>query len=231
MSFMKMLTALDCNLQREQGGQQYLLLNQCNMKKIIFLVILMSSVAANAQSLKDLLYSGKLKTDSGTVIRKGDDLTSKIDTSTNKPAEAEKTKTITASRDSSRTVGLNTQIDSAASAAAVPGAAMPKDNSTGLKDNNRIWKEYVDSLTSMLKTEVLPSKKIKSGTYYVLVEYEIGIDGQVTTNNVSCSPENSFLQQQVKERITLTSPQMNPLVTNGKPRKVVKKQTLILSRP
>jgi len=201
------------------------------MKKSIFLVILVSSVTVNAQTLKDLLYSGKLKTDSGTVIRKGDDLASKIDTSTKKPVEPEKTKTINATRDSSATTGLNTQIDSATSpAVVVSGAVLPTDNTTGPKDNNRIWKEYVDSLTSMLKTEVLPSKKIKSGTYYVLVEYEIGIDGQVTTNNVSCSPESSFLQQQVKDRLTLTSPQLNPLVTNGKPRKVSKKQTLILSK-
>ncbi len=201
------------------------------MKKSIILVILVSSITVNAQSLKDLLYSGKLKTDSGTVIRKGDDLTSKIDTSTKKPVEPEKTKTITGTRDSSVTAGSNTQIDPAAApGAAVTGTAVPNDNNAGLKDNNRIWKEFADSLTSMLKAEVLPSKKIKSGTYYVLVEYEIGIDGQVTANNVSCSPENSFLQQQVKERITLTSPQMNPLLTNGKARKVTKKYTLILSK-
>jgi hypothetical protein len=203
------------------------------MKKSIFLVILVSSITANAQSLKDLLYSGKLKKDSNTVIRKGDDLTSKIDTSTKKPVEAEKPKAIVVTRESSptTTTGLNTPLDSAASpAVASADAVVPKDNSAVPKDNNRIWKEYVDSLTSMLKTEVLPSKKIKSGTYYVLVEYEIGIDGQVTANNVSCSPENSFLQQQVKERLTLTSPQMIPLITNGKPRKVTKKQNLILTK-
>jgi len=106
----------------------------------------------------------------------------------------------------------------------------PKEFNTASKDNNKIWKEFIDSVTSTLKTEVLPSKKIKSDTYYLLIEYEIGADGQIAINNVSCSPENSFLQQQVKERLTLTAPQMNPLLTNGKARKVVKKYTLILPK-
>ena len=194
------------------------------MKKSILIVILVSSVIANAQSLKDLLYSGKLKTDTGTVIRKGDDLTSKIDTSKKKPVDTVKTKMTIVARDSSMP-GLITQTDSAA----IPGAS-PKDNTVAPKDNNKIWKEYIDSLTSTLKTEVLPSKKIKNGSYYLLIEYEIGPDGQITTNNVSCSPENSFLQQTVKERLTLTAPQMNPLLSNGKPRKVTKKYTLTLSK-
>jgi len=55
------------------------------MKAVILLVILFVSVSANSQTkLKDLLYGGKLKMDSGTVIRKDDDLSTKIDTSTKK---------------------------------------------------------------------------------------------------------------------------------------------------
>ena len=111
---------------------------------------------------------------------------------------------------------------------AIPAVA-PENNAT--KDNNKIWKEYIDELTGTLKTEVLSSKKIKSGTYSLLIEYEIGLDGEITVNYVSSSPENSFLEQQVKERITLTGPKMNILLSNyGKPRKAVKKYTLILSK-
>lgn len=194
--------------------------------------MLAATFSANAQSIKDLLYGGKLKTDSGTVIRKGDDLTAKIDTSTKKPVETEKMKMTVATRDSSLK-GSNTQ----ASIAVVPGtgptdnSTVPKDNNSVSKDNNKIWKEYIDSFTSTLKTEVLPSKKIKSGTYYLLVEYEIGIDGQTAINSVSCSPEASFLEQQVKERLTLGAPPMNPVLgTNGKPRKVVKKYNFNVSK-
>ena len=195
------------------------------MKNGILLAILISSFTVNAQSLKDALYSGKLKTDTGTVIRKGDDLSSKIDTSRKKPVDQEKRKLSAISGDSS-IGGLISPTDSLAAV-----TAGPKDNNVASKDNNKIWKEYIDSLTSTLKAEVLPSKKIKEGTYYVLVEYEIGPDGQITINNISSTPESSFLQQQIKERLTLTAPQMNPLMSNnGKPRKIVKKYTLILSK-
>ncbi len=65
----------------------------------------------------------------------------------------------------------------------------------------------------------------------MLVDYEIGVDGQVSINNVFPSPENSFLQQKVKERLTLTAPLMNPvLASNGKPRKVIKKYNFTLSK-
>ncbi len=42
------------------------------------------------------MYSGKLKSDSGTVVKKEDDLSTKIDTSQRKPvvAEVKKSKTV-----------------------------------------------------------------------------------------------------------------------------------------
>ncbi len=188
------------------------------MKKVIFLVLLISSFTVNGQKLKDLLYAGKLKSDSGTVIRKDDDLSLKIDTGRKQPVEPEKKNIMAAASDSS-IKELAAQIDLAAT------------SGVEIKDNNKIWKAYMDSFISALKEEVLTSKKIKSGTYYVLVDYEIGIDGQVSINNVFPSPENSFLQQKVKERLTLTAPLMNPvLASNGKPRKVIKKYNFNLTK-
>jgi len=195
------------------------------MKKSILIVVLAASVSVQAQSLKELLYSGKLKSDTGTVVRKGDDLSTKIDTSKKKPVELPGAKPATVAGDSSQ-VTSSVKSDPAGAET----ITTPKEFNTASKDNNKIWKEFIDSVTSTLKTEVLPSKKIKSDTYYLLIEYEIGPDGQIAINNVSCSPENSFLQQQVKERLTLTAPQMNPLLIDGKPRKVVKKYTLILPK-
>lgn len=195
------------------------------MKKILLLVLLASAVSARAQTLKEALYSGKLKTDTGTVIRKGEDLTSKIDTATKKPVEPEKAKITAFAQDSSIT-GPVIQNDPAP----VPGAA-PKDNAVASRDNNKIWKDYMDEFIGTLRTEVLPSKRIKDGIYSVLIEYEIDTDGQVTVNSVSSSPESSFLEQQVKERLIFTAPPMNPLLgATGKPRKAVKKYTFTLSK-
>jgi hypothetical protein len=197
------------------------------MKATILLAILVCAISAQGQSLKDMLYSGKLKTDSGTVIRKGEDLSSKIDTTAKKPA-AEQPKSIAVTKDSASGISAgdaaaNTTI-TVADNPSTPAAVAPKDNNT-------IWKEFIDTLTGSLRTEVLTSKKIKNGTYSVYIECEIGTDGQVSVNTVSSAPANSFLEQQIKDRITLTAPQMNPqLNANGQPRKVIKKQMLTLSK-
>lgn len=194
------------------------------MKKGILFLLLVSTLTSNAQSLKDALYGGKLKTDSGTVIKKGDDLSSKIDTSKKKPVEPEKTKITAVAMDSSITK-MTVQTDSAAI------VVNKLDNNTVSKDNNKIWKEFMDTVISTLKQEVMTSKKIKKGDYYVMVDYEIGLDGQVTVTNVFPSPENKYIQEQVKERLSIDTPRLNPVLSgNGKPRKVVKRTNFTITK-
>jgi hypothetical protein len=195
---------------------------------ILFFILLISTASVRAQTLKELLYGGKLKLDTGTVIRKGDDLSSKIDTTTKKPVEPEKAKALPVARDTVMSDGTITTITTPQPDVTATSAAA---SATATKDNNKVWKDFIDELTGTLRTEVLPSQKIKGGTYSVLIEYEIGLDGQIAVNNVSASPESSFLEQQIKERLTLTAPQLTPLLgTNGKPRKAVKKQILTISK-
>lgn len=194
------------------------------MKKGILFLLLVTTLTSNAQSLKDALYGGKLKTDSGTVIKKGDDLSSKIDTSKKKPVEPEKTKITAVAMDSSITK-MAAQTDSAAI------VVKKLDNNTVSKDNNKIWKEFMDTVISTLKQEVMTSKKIKKGDYYVMVDYEIGLDGQVTVTNVFPSPENKYIQEQVKERLSIDTPRLNPVLSgNGKPRKVVKRTNFTITK-
>jgi hypothetical protein len=205
------------------------------MKKGIFFLLLAGLFAANAhgQSLKDLLYSGKLKKDSNTVIRKGDDLSSKIDTSTKKPVEQETVKTTTANVDLAKKAGA--QANSAGLIVDTDSSATTADNitsnNTPAKNNNAVFKEYMDSLSSTLKTDVLPSKKIKSDTYYLYVDYEIGTDGQVNVTKVVSSPENSFLQDQVKQRLVLDAPKLDPVLdSTNKPRKVKRKYNFNITK-
>jgi len=206
------------------------------MKKGILFLLLAGLFTTNAdgQSLKDLLYSGKLKKDSNTVIRKGDDLSSKIDTSTKKPVEQETVKATAGSVDSakksvSKTDSANVGTDT--EDASVTTESNIKDNHTPAKNNNTVFKEYMDSLSSTLKTDVLPSKKIKSDTYYLYVDYEIGTDGQVNVTNVVSSPENSFLQDQVKQRLVLDAPKLDPVLdSTNKPRKVKRKYNFNITK-
>jgi hypothetical protein len=193
------------------------------MKAVILLAILLASVSANSQTkLKDLLYGGKLKMDSGTVIRKDDDLSTKIDTSTRKPVEQPKVAVVDAATPDLGSNGLPIVPDTSTAL---------KDPATAPKANNKSWKEFIDELITSVRTEVLPSKKIKEGTYGVLLEYTIDVDGQVMATNVQSDPGNDFLEQQIKERITLSAPKMEPLMgTNGKPRKAQKRQTITITK-
>lgn len=178
------------------------------MQKAILLVLLFiaGSVTTQAQSLKELLYGGKLKMDSNTVLRKTDDLKSRIDTAQKKPAEPAKPVVAVAAVDSVKKVtpqgdtvavassNNNTavQADTAAAAAAtVAAAAAAVPPPVPVKTNTKIWKEYSDSLVASLTTEVLPSKKIKKETYYITVAYEIETTGQVNITNVTTTPENA----------------------------------------
>ena len=195
------------------------------MKKgILFLLIVITTVTANAQSLKDALYGGKLKTDTGSVLRKGEDLSSKIDTSRKKPLEPEK-KLATIKMDSS----AKNMIAPTDSAALAPAGTV--NNSAVTKDNNKLWKEFMDTVVSTLKAEVMTSKKINKGAYFVLVDYIIGTDGQVTITNVLLTPENKLLEVQVKERFSIDTPRLNPVMGgNGKPRKVVKRSNFTITK-
>lgn len=200
------------------------------MKKgILFLLIVCATVVrAEAQSLKDLLYSGKLKKDTSSVIRKTDDLQSKIDTAQKKQAEPEKPKPVTAPV--ARQVeqdGGSSQVPAADSVASAEPTAT---NATASKSNNKIWKEHSDALAAALKTEVLSSKKVKKGTYFFTVNYEIETNGAVSITNVTVSPENDFLLEQVKQRLTSAPPQLQPVLDNNQPRKVKRRYNFTVAK-
>lgn len=193
------------------------------MKKIILFaaIVLASAGMANAQqTLKDALFGGRLKNDSGSVVKKTDDLSTKIDTSLKKTLEIKAKDSVikaVVKADSIKQEKIKENV-----------VAASKEIS---KDNNTLWKEFIEQLNNDIRTEVLTSKKIKKGTYSVLVDYEIGVDGQVAVNNVSASPSNSFLEGQIKERIIQGAPKLTPaLLSNGKPRVSIKKQMLTYSK-
>jgi hypothetical protein len=192
------------------------------MKTIILLLLVLITVNAPAQTLKDALYSGKLKTDSGTVLRKGEDLTGKIDTARKKEPAPEKIKPVTATKDSTvkmTDAGIVPGMDTVA--ATNPVAAS--------KDNNKIWKEFTNTVVGVLKQEVMTSKKIKKGDYTVTLDYEIGLDGTVSIKNVFVTPENGFIAEQVRERFSIDTPKLGPVMnSSGQARKTIKRTNFIL---
>jgi hypothetical protein len=206
------------------------------MKAILLVVVIgISATSLSAQqSLKDLLYSGKLKSDTGSTVRKTDDLKSKIDTTTRKkPVEEvkkpEPTMAEVLAMAGGDTVG-NTVADGANVNDPVAAVAAVKLTGDPTKDNNARMKAFMDEFIGVIRTEVLTSKKVKDGTYAVLLEYEINVDGTVSVVTVSADPKSDYLEDEIRKRLTLSAPQLSPVLTNGRPRKVLKKQVLSFSK-
>jgi len=206
-----------------------------NMKTIFVMACLAIAGSTGAQSLKDALYSGKLKADTGQTVRKGDSLKIREE----KPKVESITpsgKVATTTDTSAAAIATNNSGDSTAANPSAVSNTVPTTQAAPAaldpnKENNRIWKQFVDEYTTTIQSEVMTSKKIKSGMYYVFIEYEIGTDGVVTTRSVTCSPENSFLVDQINKRMMINAPQLMPLPgVGGKPRKAVKKQALTFTK-
>src|SRR5688572_28215432 len=118
-----------------------------SMKTILLFLAVITAVSAPAQTLKDALYSGKLKTDSGTVLRKGEDLSGKIDTARKKEPVPEKTKPEIAIKDTAAKSTDAVGMTEPAVVTASPAAAS--------KDNNKIWKAFTDNVVTVLNQEVM----------------------------------------------------------------------------
>lgn len=182
------------------------------MKTILLIFALAIACSIRAQSLKDALFSGKLKTDTGAVLKKGDSLQlrkeplQKPKDSIGKKAIADNSIKISSSNSTSTTTET-------------------------AKDNNTVWKQFINEYDSIFKSDVLTSKKIKEGTYSLYIDYAIETDGSVSTANIICVPDNSYLVEQVKVRMMANAPQLTPvLMSNGKPRKALKKQVLTFTK-
>lgn len=175
------------------------------MNRLFLLAVLFISSSCFAQkSLRDSLFSGKLKADSALVA------SSKIVKDSSKKTEAEPfNKTI-----------ADTSVKQIAS------------EKTELKysDNNKTWKKFTDEYTRIITAEMATTKKIKKGGYTVTLEYEIGTDGVVSTKNIICDPKSEALINLINERMMANAPQLAPQIVNGAPRKSSKRQILVFMK-
>lgn len=207
------------------------------MKALVFVSVMFLALAAQSQSLKEALYGGKLKADTGAVIRKGDtariqeNMAEKqaelaaVDSLKKVAADSIAQEVLAAKKEKALATGEDTTAITLTAADTATVTAPVADATS--KDNNTVWKSFIDTLTTTIKSEVIPSPKVKKGAYYVLVEYDIRPDGDINIKNVSVDPESSFLQQQIKDRLTLDAPKLNPIIdANGRARTVARKQVL-----
>ena len=172
------------------------------MNRLILLAVLFISSNCFAQkSLRDSLFSGKLKADSALVA------SSKIVKDSSKKTEPE-------------------QLSKSVADTSVKQGTSEKAE-LKYSDNNRTWKKFTDEYNKIITAEMATIKKIKKGGYTVTLEYEIGIDGVVSTKNIICDPKSEALINLINERMMANAPQLAPQIVNGAPRKSSKRQILV----
>jgi hypothetical protein len=208
------------------------------MKFVAVLAFALVAFSAQSQSLKEALYGGRLKADTGAVLRRGDSAKIRENMAQKVIEDSVKSEAIAVAKEAAIAEGKDTtgmtasvdplsgevtvSVDSSLVTAAAAEKAAPKDN-------NEAWKLYMDEMTTSIKAEALQSNKVKKGNYFVLIDYRINTDGQVSVTNVTVDPENSFLQQNIKDRLTLNPAKLFPIIdNNGRARTVNRKQTLNL---
>jgi len=172
------------------------------MNRIFLVAVLFISSSCFAQrSLRDSLFSGKLKADSALVA------SSKVVKDSTKKTEVDQLNKTVA--DTSVTQSSSTKPE------------------LKYSDNNKTWKKFTDEYTKIITTEMATTKKIKKGGYTVTLEYEIGTDGAVSTKNIICDPKSEALIDLINERMMANAPQLAPQIVNGVPRKSSKRQILV----
>lgn len=182
------------------------------MNRIFFLLVLFISTNCFSQSLRDSLFSGKLKADSATIAKSGLNEQKKMEDSIRR-----------IQIDSLKKIGADTtQITSVKTTPAKPVLKYA--------DNNKIWKKFVDEYKAVISAEMQTNRKIKKGDYTITLEYEIGTDGLVSTKNIICDPKSEGLIELIKERMMPNAPQLAPQIVNGAPKKSSRRQILVFSK-
>ena len=182
------------------------------MNRIFFVAVLFISSNCFSQSLRDSLFSGKLKADSAVVAK------SKVNEQKVKEDSVKRIQI-----DSLKRIGADTtQITGS--------ATTPLKPELKYADNNKTWKKFVDEYRAVISSEMQISRKIKKGDYTVTLEYEIGTDGVVSTKNIICDPKSEALVDLIKERMMTNAPQLAPQIVNGAPKKSTRRQVLIFSK-
>jgi len=175
--------------------------------KILFLIILCISLstAFGQQRLRDSLYGGKIKADTGKTFVSKD--TSKYVVLKNENVSSQ------------AVVQPGEKVKADPNAGIIkPEASMPDSLNKLYYSKQKLWKRFIENNTQIVTQAADDTKKVKKGTYQVDVEYEIGLNGRVTTKNITCNPTNEFILEQVTEfmkRAPVLSP---PIYSDGKPR-------------
>lgn len=172
------------------------------MKLFFLFTLLILTMSVSAQSrLRDSLFGGKLKADTGATFVSKDTgkyiapLTIKSEPVTGVPG----------TKKSSEVQKLDETL-------------MPDSLNKSYYSRQRVWKRFIESNTVVISQMANDSKKVKKGEYLIEIAYEIGINGKVTTNGVTSSPQNEYLVEQYTELMKRAPLLAAPVYADGQPR-------------
>ena len=182
----------------------------CFSKPVSFLIfsLFIFTFTPRAQSLKDSLFGGRLKVDTGKTY---------------------------VSRDTGKYVApkvynanATVQTESKKIEVAKLDESMPDSLNANFYAKQKTWKRFIDINTNIITQQAAETKKVKKGQYAVDVAYVIGLNGKITTSSVNCNPANEFLTEQVTELMKRAPTLAPPVYSDGKPRPLNATQTITI---
>jgi hypothetical protein len=190
--------------------------------KIYFLAgLFFISSAVTAQSLRDSLFAGKLKVDTGKTY-------ASKDTGKYVPSKYSAPKVYNAGTVTSSTDGNKTTSEANKTEIIKPDESMPDSLNKTFYQKQKLWKRFIDVDTPIITQEASDTKKVKKGEYTIEVEYKIGLNGRVSTTGITSTPSNDYLVEQVSELMKRAPVLSPPIYSDGKPRELNAKQTITI---
>lgn len=204
------------------------------MRPLFLFCLLLSLTRADAQRLRDSLFAGKLKVDTGkTFVSKDTAKYVALKNDANVFRQTEK-KTITvpstpASQKPEKAADPKPEVSAApVMESTAPDLSMPDSLNKQFYARQKQWKRFIDTNVPLLTQQANDSRKVKKGSYEVTIAYEIGLNGRVTTKSVTSVPANEFLVEQVTELMKRSPVLSPPVYSDGKPRALPASQTITI---
>jgi len=182
--------------------------------KIFFLIsfLFLVSQCISQQRLRDSLYGGRLKADTGKTF---------VSKDTSKYVVLKNENVSSTTDDKKKPAGTTGGIIK-------PDESMPDSLNKLFYSKQKFWKKFIENNTQIITQSADETKKVKKGTYQIDVEYEIGLNGRITTKNITCNPPNEFLTEQVTDLMKRAPVLAPPIYSDGKPRTLAATQPITI---
>lgn len=201
--------------------------SKSSMKVSFLFVFVFFASAAMGQSLRDSLFGGKMKVDSGKTFVSKDTGRYVAPKEVIMPKAGEKpAEVVNRPVDGSKPVAPGKQKEEFIK----PDESMPDSLNKLYYSKQRTWKRWIESNTTIISQQADETRKVKKGVYSIEIEYEINLKGRVSMTNISCLPYNEFLIAQFTELMKRPPVLAPPIYSDGQPRTMNAKQPVTVTK-